>query len=65
MVPGALIRLDSWKLTAFDTLKASLTSAPVLAYPSRTGHFVLSTDASNEGLGAVLEQDQEQADGSI
>ena len=34
---------------AFDNLKAALTSAPVLAYPSRTDPFYLSTDASDEG----------------
>ncbi len=43
----------------FRTLKAALLSAPVLAYPTREGHFVLSTDASDVGIGAVLEQEQE------
>ncbi len=46
---------------AFRTLKAALVSAPVLAYPTREGHFVpLSTDASDMGIGAVLEQEQEE-----
>ncbi len=45
---------------AFGTLKAALISAPVLAYPTREGHFTLSTDASDVGIGAVLEQDQEE-----
>ncbi len=45
---------------AFKTLKAALMSATVLAYPTREGHFTLSTDASDVGIGAVLEQDQEQ-----
>ncbi len=45
---------------AFRTLKAALISAPLLAYPSREGHFILSTDASDVGIGAVLEQDQEE-----
>ncbi len=43
---------------AFQTLKAALVSLPVLAYPTREGHFVLSTDASDVGIGAVLEQEQ-------
>ncbi len=42
---------------AFRTLKAALVSAPVLAYPTREGHFTLSSDASDVGTGAVLEQD--------
>ncbi len=45
---------------AFRTLKAVLISASVLAYPTREGHFTLSTDASDVGIGAVLEQDQEE-----
>ncbi len=45
---------------AFRTLKAALISAPVLAYPTREGHFTLSTIASDVGIGAVLEQDQEE-----
>ncbi len=39
---------------AFRTLKAALISAPVLSYPTREGHFTLSTDASDVGIGAVL-----------
>ena len=46
---------------SFQRLKACLTEAPVLAYPWFVKHasaMVLQTDASNLGLGAVLEQDQ-------
>ena len=32
----------------------------MLAYPTREGHFTLSTDASDVGIGAVLELDQEE-----
>ncbi len=45
---------------AFRTLRAALVSAPVLAYPTREGHFTLSTNASGVGIGAVLEQDQDE-----
>ena len=50
---------------AFRTLKLRLTTAPLLVSP-RTGSnesFIISTDASNKGLGAVLLQTQE--DGSL
>ena len=46
---------------SFQRLKACLTEAPVQAYPQFDKHasaMVLQTDASNVGLGAVLEQDQ-------
>ena len=44
---------------AFTTLKGKLTVSPVLAYPSFDRGFTLETDASIQGLGAVLSQQQE------
>ena len=45
---------------AFHTLENKLTEAPILAYPKfdkQASPFILQTDASAVGLGAVLEQD--------
>jgi hypothetical protein len=39
-------------------LKAALVKAPVLIMPDTTKPFVIHTDASNEAIGAVLQQDQ-------
>jgi transposase InsO family protein len=41
---------------AFQTLKGKLVSPPVLKYPDFNRSFILTTDASGEGLGAVLSQ---------
>ena len=45
---------------SFQTLKQHLTTAPTLAYPSleASDSFILDTDASNFGIGAVLSQIQ-------
>ena len=37
----------------------SLTSAPVLAYPDYTKPFIVESDASDKGLGAVLYQKED------
>ncbi|UYV84436.1 K02A2.6-like [Cordylochernes scorpioides] len=44
---------------AFVTLKGGLCSSPVLVYPQPGMRFVLETDASNSGIGAVLSQVQD------
>ena len=44
---------------AMDTLKGALCAAPILAYPQPNLRYILDTDASNSGVGAVLSQIQE------
>ena len=44
---------------AFDKLKGHLTGAEVMSYPTESGEYILDTDASDFGIGAVLSQVQE------
>ena len=44
---------------AFEELKTALTTQPVLGYPDYTLPFELHTDACQQGLGAVLYQEQQ------
>ena len=46
---------------AFERLKANCLQAPILAFPDFNKPFLLETDASGRGLGAILSQ--KQADG--
>lgn len=41
---------------AFDTLKEKITTAPILQYPDFTKPFILTTDASNYAVSAILSQ---------
>ena len=41
---------------AFIYLKKLLTTAPILSFPDFSRSFILDTDASNDGIGAVLSQ---------
>ena len=43
---------------AFEVLKARLTSAPIMAFPSMREPFILYTNASHHAMSAVLAQIQ-------
>jgi len=47
---------------SFDNLKSKLSNTPVLAFPDFKVQFILTTDASTVGLGAVLSQVQESTE---
>lgn len=51
--------------SAFDKVKLALTSAPVLTLPTKEGHFILDTDASEYALGAELLQIQDGQERTI
>ena len=54
------IRWETSQEKAFTTLKEKLANPPVLHLPDLTQDFILRTDASNIGLGAVLLQTHQE-----
>lgn len=52
------IIIDQKYIDAFNKCKELLTHAPLLQYPDYSKPFILTTDASNVALGAVLSQGQ-------
>ena len=57
---------DRWNadcIKAFKDLKIKLVSSPILGYPDFSLPFILETDASQNGLGAVISQ--KQPDGHV
>lgn len=59
----ALLKKDAYEWNkpatdAFKALKNAITAAPVLALPNFSKPFMLETDASGTGIGAILSQDK-------
>ena len=57
-LPNKLNWTDSQE-RAFQSLKLALTVFPILKLPEVNKPFILQTDASNQGIGAVLVQEEE------
>ena len=55
------VSLTEYALKTFEALKQACMTAPILAFADYTKPFLLETDVSKDGLGAVLLQ--KQADG--
>ena len=53
---GVMVEWNSECDQAFSTLKTALCSSPVLVVPNWDNGFIVETDASASGLGAVLSQ---------
>ena len=56
---GVEWKWDEEEQEAFEELRMRLTTAPVLGYPDPKLTYILDTDASDVGVGAVLSQIQE------
>ena len=56
---NAVFRWTAECQISFDRLKSSLVNAPVLSLPRDEGEYLLDTDASDHGIGAVLSQIQD------
>lgn len=62
---GASWIWDEATQASFELLRERLISAPILQYPDPGETFILDTDASNDGVGAVLSQEHGGQEGVI
>lgn len=53
---GVTFKWDAECEESFLKLRKALINHPILAYPDYTQQFILTTDASNSGIGAILSQ---------
>jgi hypothetical protein len=54
------VKWDESQENSFQTLKSKLTSSPILHLPNLSKALILRSDASNDGIGAVLLQEHDQ-----
>ena len=59
------IQIGTLTIGSFEKLKEQLASAPVLAFPMLNEDYVLYTDASDVGIGAVLCQKADDGDEKV
>lgn len=59
---GVTFRWDDLARSAFEQIKQAILDAPLLSFPTDTGHLILRTDASDKGIGGLLIQ--READGN-
>ena len=56
---GQKFVMNKERVEAIEKLKLLLTQSPILAFPKEEGEYILDTDASDFGIGAVLSQVQD------
>lgn len=59
---GVTFRWNNECQDSFNYLKDALVFSPVLVYPDFSKRFILQTDASTKGLGAILTQEVDGTD---
>ncbi|CAB4038014.1 Retrovirus-related Pol poly from transposon [Paramuricea clavata] len=62
---GVRFDWDKNRQQAFEQLKEQLISAPFFAFPDLNGDYILYTDASDVGIGAVLTQKDENEEEKV